>query len=211
MTTLTPQQLRIIAAISTGSTITQAATAENIHRSTVDNWRRTNPTFSQELEFAAQEYRQHWHEQVTPLIPQAIQAIEDCLTNPKSSPSLRFRAAALIVKMATQPKLGSFIPIAQTEPKIQESAQECTTEPELASFIPAPETADSRNDNNRDIEDFDIRQAPKDFVPAQSCTKPQPIRVAPQPGRNEPCSCNSGLKFKRCCLNKRETALHQAA
>ena len=23
-------------------------------------------------------------------------------------------------------------------------------------------------------------------------------------GRNEPCPCGSGLKFKKCCLNKRE-------
>ena len=33
-------------------------------------------------------------------------------------------------------------------------------------------------------------------------SKPTPIRVLPQPGRNEPCPCASGLKFKRCCLNK---------
>lgn len=26
-----------------------------------------------------------------------------------------------------------------------------------------------------------------------------PIRVEPQQGRNEPCACNSGKKFKRCC------------
>lgn len=26
-----------------------------------------------------------------------------------------------------------------------------------------------------------------------------PVRVAPQPGRNAPCSCGSGKKFKRCC------------
>src|SRR5271163_4782135 len=132
MTNLTPQQHRIIAAISTGSTITQAAAAENIHRNTIGNWRRTNPIFASELEFATQEHRQHWNEQVIALIPQAIQAIEDCLTNPKSSPSLRFRAAALIVKMAIQTKLGSFIPIAQTDQEIQEPAQECTTAPELA-------------------------------------------------------------------------------
>jgi hypothetical protein len=31
---------------------------------------------------------------------------------------------------------------------------------------------------------------------------PLPIRVPHKPGRNEPCPCNSGLKFKRCCLNK---------
>jgi uncharacterized protein YecA (UPF0149 family) len=37
--------------------------------------------------------------------------------------------------------------------------------------------------------------------PAQECTKPTPIRVAPQPGRNSPCPCGSHLKFKRCCAN----------
>jgi hypothetical protein len=26
-----------------------------------------------------------------------------------------------------------------------------------------------------------------------------PVRVAPTPGRNEPCSCGSGRKFKKCC------------
>jgi len=31
---------------------------------------------------------------------------------------------------------------------------------------------------------------------------PQPIRVAPEPGRNESCPCKSGLKYKRCCLGK---------
>lgn len=28
---------------------------------------------------------------------------------------------------------------------------------------------------------------------------PQPLRVTALPGRNEPCSCGSGRKFKRCC------------
>jgi hypothetical protein len=35
--------------------------------------------------------------------------------------------------------------------------------------------------------------------------KNEPIRVAPKPGRNEPCPCGSGLKFKRCCLNRPKT------
>jgi hypothetical protein len=28
------------------------------------------------------------------------------------------------------------------------------------------------------------------------------IRIAPRAGRNEPCSCGSGRKFKRCCADK---------
>jgi hypothetical protein len=30
----------------------------------------------------------------------------------------------------------------------------------------------------------------------------KPVRSTPQPGRNDPCPCGSGRKFKKCCLNK---------
>ncbi|MDD5088665.1 MAG: SEC-C metal-binding domain-containing protein, partial [bacterium] len=29
--------------------------------------------------------------------------------------------------------------------------------------------------------------------------KRQPVRVAPQVGRNDPCPCGSGKKYKKCC------------
>lgn len=28
------------------------------------------------------------------------------------------------------------------------------------------------------------------------------VRTGPKVGRNEPCPCGSGQKFKRCCINK---------
>ena len=31
----------------------------------------------------------------------------------------------------------------------------------------------------------------------------QPVRTEPKIGRNEPCPCNSGKKYKNCCLNKK--------
>lgn len=34
-------------------------------------------------------------------------------------------------------------------------------------------------------------------------TKSQPINVNEKTGRNEKCHCGSGLKFKKCCLNKK--------
>ena len=30
----------------------------------------------------------------------------------------------------------------------------------------------------------------------------QPIRVEPKVGRNDPCPCGSGKKYKKCCMNK---------
>jgi len=32
--------------------------------------------------------------------------------------------------------------------------------------------------------------------------KLEPIRVGPKIGRNDPCSCGSGKKYKKCCLGK---------
>jgi SWIM/SEC-C metal-binding protein len=31
---------------------------------------------------------------------------------------------------------------------------------------------------------------------------PSPISSKPKVGRNDPCPCGSGLKFKKCCLRK---------
>jgi hypothetical protein len=47
--------------------------------------------------------------------------------------------------------------------------------------------------------------APPPPAPAVSPT----VVTGPKTGRNEPCPCNSGLKFKRCCLNKPAQAVQQ--
>jgi len=38
-----------------------------------------------------------------------------------------------------------------------------------------------------------------------------PYVKTPEPGRNELCPCGSGLKYKRCCLNKPRAAVQSAA
>ena len=192
--TLTPLQHRVITRIASGQSITQASAEENIHRNTVAYWRRTIPAFARELEFATREQRLYWHEQAILLAPQAIGAIQSALTSADSSPSLRFRAAALILKMATDPQSKALkgFPTLPAELEAMSGQMLGWRKESQAqqSDPPAPET------------NFDIVQAAKTFVAAQSCTKPQPIRVTPQPGRNEICPCGSNLKYKRCCAGK---------
>lgn len=36
---------------------------------------------------------------------------------------------------------------------------------------------------------------------APSGRQPAPAKPAAQPGRNQPCPCGSGRKFKRCCIS----------
>jgi transposase-like protein len=185
--TLTPLQHRIITLLASGSTITKAAETEGVHRNTIANWRRTDCAFARELEFATREQRLYWHEQATALAPQALEAIEACLTDPNTSPSLKFRAAALILKMATDPQAKPLQSFPNVAPEIEAIEGKI-----LAIKKELVHRRESR---------------PEMHKPAQSqeCTtvhKPQPIRVAPQPGRNAQCPCHSGLKYKRCCANK---------
>lgn len=39
-------------------------------------------------------------------------------------------------------------------------------------------------------------------TPQAASAKPTPVTSEPKVGRNEPCPCASGLKFKKCCLLK---------
>ncbi len=37
-----------------------------------------------------------------------------------------------------------------------------------------------------------------------------PVEATDPPGRNEPCHCGSGKKYKQCCLGKDEAAQREA-
>lgn len=179
--TLTEQQRRIIARLASGWSIALAAKSERIHRNTIGYWRRTIPAFARELEFAAGEQRRCWQDEAVQAAPQAIQAIAECITDPKTSASVRFRAAAYIVNMATDPEQKALKPF--SPPPARTEAVEPA--PELA---PAP--------------------APKEFVSQEAKIEKTaqnaqtPFRAAPKPGRNQTCPCGSGIKFKRCCIAK---------
>ncbi|MFB6373848.1 MAG: SEC-C metal-binding domain-containing protein [Bradymonadaceae bacterium] len=34
--------------------------------------------------------------------------------------------------------------------------------------------------------------------------KQQPVEVEDEPGRNDPCKCGSGRKYKKCCLREQK-------
>ncbi len=39
-------------------------------------------------------------------------------------------------------------------------------------------------------------------TPPTATGSPTPLSTEPKVGRNEPCPCGSGLKYKKCCLSK---------
>ncbi len=56
--------------------------------------------------------------------------------------------------------------------------------------------------NDDQIKDKIIEQLLKQNGKLIEQTKTQPIKVEIKIGRNEPCHCGSGKKYKKCCLNK---------
>ena len=49
--------------------------------------------------------------------------------------------------------------------------------------------------------DGPILEALPDYAPP-SLAAPIPVRTGPRPGRNDPCPCGSGKKYKKCCQDK---------
>jgi hypothetical protein len=176
---LSPAQHHVLSLLAQGVSTTEAAAAAGVHRNTVGTWRRTHPAFARELEFAARERSLFWHDQAAALAEKAVAVLTEILDDKTASPALRLRAALKVVSMASGP---------QPSPAVSNVTPFPTSAAEAEAVQVAP-AAEIENVHNS----------------AQSCTPPstnQPIRRTPEPGRNSPCPCGSGVKYKRCCANR---------
>ena len=184
MSELTPVQEQVLTAIVGGATITAAAEAANVHRNTIGYWRRTSLAFRRALGHAQYDRAILIRETAEQFVDEAFAALHAILSDPKTPAAARLNAAKFIIQNATTPPLPDpewsyrMEHLSRSFPDAQNAQTAQTSE---------PEHVDSMH---------------KD---AQSA-KPQPICTGPKTGRNEPCPCGSGLKFKRCCLNKPRTA-----
>ena len=186
--TLTPTQHHVLSLLAQGSSINAAAAAAGIHRNTVANWRRVVPAFAREFEFAARERALFWHDEASGLVQKATEVLSAILNDETAAPSLRLRAALKVISMATEikpnPAFTAEVEAVHGQMLMQQVPEEAT------------EQADSASEN------VDIAQLAKNMHnPAQARTN-QPHRRPTEPGRNTPCPCGSGVKYKRCCANR---------
>jgi transposase-like protein len=177
--TLTPDQHHVLALLAEGQSLTAAAAAVGVHRNTIRNWRRSVPAFAREIEFAVREQALVWHEAALVLAPKAALVLEEILNDPAASASIRLRASLAILKMAAEPQPKSLRPFPTVAAEM---------EAEHGQLLKWKSMAQSQIVHNESQNH------------AQSCTI-APVRKAPEPGRNSPCPCGSGLKYKRCCAS----------
>jgi hypothetical protein len=102
MTTFTPPQEQVLALISAGSTIADAAQSAGVHRNTVHNWLRSSP-FHLAFAQARADKAFYWREQAEQLASAAVDTIRAVMADPKTPASVRLKAALSILSLATTP------------------------------------------------------------------------------------------------------------
>jgi len=172
----TTQQITALSALAYGASVTQAAGEAGVHRNTISNWRRETPGFEIALASAQYDRALFFREKAEDMSDLAFTTMRAIMEDPKASPSVRLKAALAVVNLVT-----TQMPPQKKLPN--------TLEDRIDPPTPVPASLKPQNVHNS----------------AQS-PSPAPVetirRDHPKLGRNEVCSCGSGLKYKRCCLGK---------
>jgi transposase-like protein len=100
---LTPQQIEVIDALSSGVTMTAAADQVGIHRNTLSNWRRKSLPFQHAFAHAQYDRALLFRERSEELADIAAQAVREILSDPNTAPSVRLRAALAIMNTVSTP------------------------------------------------------------------------------------------------------------
>ena len=168
--------------LASGANLTNAAAQAGVHRNTVANWRSSSPQFQQALADLESDRTLIFRERAQELAELAFDSLREVLKDPKSSPSVRLKAAIFIIQTA--------MPSSPAKPKksLTFNNAPLPRQPEAPAEPPLAQECKTGNLH-------------------KNAQKPEPYRRSePKIGRNEACPCGSGQKYKRCCLGKSQTA-----
>jgi AcrR family transcriptional regulator len=222
---LTPVQAQVVKALAQGISITAAASAVGVHRSTVHNWLNSQKEFAAAVEEAREDYVTLLRDELRDLSRIALATVRQLLDDPKTSAGIRAKLALAVLQRpqyATGRSWNLPLPataLAEEQPAKTPSAREAarlrTAAQNLRRAAPVRQNSTERPANPPS-------PAPKPEqakVPAGTAPVRQNSTQFPtnQPssalkiGRNEPCPCGSGQKYKRCCLGKQEPVTKPSA
>jgi transposase-like protein len=108
---LSPIQVQVVAALAEGRSVTRAAAAAGIHRSTIHNWMRTSKEFRDAVNQARDHFFECINEQLNELSAVALDTLRQLLTSPDTPPSLRLQAALAVLERPGQRDAGWQVPL----------------------------------------------------------------------------------------------------
>ena len=115
-TPLTPVQRKVAKALATGSTLSAAAAAHQIHRVTVYRWMKTSKTFADALRLARANFILGRRDALYHLSNRAIETLLYVLDNPAASPAVLLRTSMFILQRPQLPKTGWSMPEPAPDP-----------------------------------------------------------------------------------------------
>ena len=200
MSSLTAQQLQVIEALSNGLSITAAADAAGLHRTTVHHWSRHIPEFRDTLTASKQAHIDTTRDEMNSLAAPSITILRNIIEDESASPALRVRTALAIIKFVTTPEKAAASPKEAASDQLLDAAYLTGYQRGLeaaAAAEAAPEEAEiHHNSSLSSQEETD-----------ESEETPQ----THQTPRNALCPCGSGAKYKRCCGKNAPPVLGRAA
>ena len=208
---LTPPQDHVLALISAGSTISDAAQSAGVHRNTVHNWINSAPHFRLALTRARESKALFWQDESERLAAAAIDTIRSLMTEASTPAGVRLKAAQSILALAMTPppeqQASTLLDLLPSPIAAGPGAMAAQSIPGRASAQqpPAPQTV------HNSAQSTPAPHAPETaHNPAERPLGPV-CRSSSKVGRNDSCPCGSGKKFKRCCLQGGGAALGAAA
>ncbi len=195
---LSQPQEQVLALISAGSTASAAAEAAGVHRNTVGNWQRSSPAFRKALNQASYDQVLFWREQAQQLAAAALDTIRAILDDPAAPAGARLRAALAIIDRASAP-----LPMSPNDysgpPAWRAMMGLDSSSLTAGAGLPPDAAAASTHNSAQPTPPEPVSESPRQHLAMHKVAQ---FRPTPRPGRNDPCSCGSGKKFKRCCLLK---------
>ncbi|MBV6433440.1 MAG: hypothetical protein IANPNBLG_03618 [Bryobacteraceae bacterium] len=197
---LSPAQARVALSLASGASLSHAARSSGVGRTTIYAWLKDNPHFSAAIEHAKMEYIATLRDRVRDLSAKALDTLDAILDDPSVHPSVRLKAALAVLNRPHFPDQGWHLPEKTNHPGDEQALE---TLAQLEFSHRQARYAQTVLDH---IVEAGLAHPPTSPEPRThpdtSEQQTQPVRPTPRPSRNEPCPCGSGLKFKRCCLNK---------
>jgi SEC-C motif len=210
---LTSPQDQVLALISAGSTISEAAHSAGVHRNTVHNWIGSQAHFRLALIRARESKALFWREEAERLAAAAIDTIRALMTEASTPAGVRLKAAQSILALAMAPPPEQQSPslLDLTAPPVRQTVHNSAQSiPDGAPAPPPPDPKTVHNSAQSIPNGPPAPPAPESPAPP-TAHNPPIRRPSSKVGRNDSCPCGSGKKFKRCCLNGGGTAISAVA
>jgi transposase-like protein len=95
---LTPVQAQVVQALAQGISITAAASAVGVHRSTIHSWLNSQKEFAAAVEKAREDYVTLLRDELRDLSRVALAAVRQLLDDPKTSAGIRAKLALAVLQ-----------------------------------------------------------------------------------------------------------------